>query len=365
MSTPPHFNNLEFRDRLCDRIRSKVNVHTLRAFLKLQSEKHQRGEIVIGSTKEEMSHNLNEAISQGLIPIGEAIDLLREGEENGHQTILYYRPKSLKATDLCRQPENIAKSLFGKNWRTSEQFPLLPQLTEGYAIVDFREKYLGKENDWLLKIYTYQTVKEKVRQVDGNQINSQNLGLEQDQFAVIYQNITLESVCVLRWNDHETLGLLEIRIEFENRSKKFEKDVGSVWKNVAAVFSQDDFEPWELHKPLLNMLRKCEDNNSEYELGVVSLTDSGDGVVKYHTKTEFDSIAAAPVRLDTIKQILDDGGRCDRLVITWMPKASKGALLQSLRTYAGSRGTNELVISAQISSKAVDYVTDRLRLFGA
>jgi hypothetical protein len=81
--------------------------------------------------------------------------------------------------------------------------------------------------------------------------------------------------------------------------------------------------------------------------------------------TEHDRIDATPIRLATIHQILDDGGRCDRLVVTWLPKKSGGALDKELRTYAGSRGTNELVISARTTSRAVDYVTDQLRRFAS
>jgi hypothetical protein len=111
------------------------------------------------------------------------------------------------------------------------------------------------------------------------------------------------------------------------------------------------------------MLRACSDNAAVFELGLANLIDSGEWGVRFTPYTETERIHDIPGRLDSIHKMLDDGGRCDRLVMTWLAKSSGGALDKDLRTYAGSRGTNELVIRAQTTARAVDYVTDQLRAF--
>ena len=111
------------------------------------------------------------------------------------------------------------------------------------------------------------------------------------------------------------------------------------------------------------MLRECPLHPKLYQLGLAHLVDSGEGGVKYVPYTEHDTIDATPIRLQTITQILDDGGRCSRLAATWLPEESGGAIEEKLRTHAGPRRTNELVISAQATARAVDYVTDKLRYF--
>jgi hypothetical protein len=141
-------------------------------------------------------------------------------------------------------------------------------------------------------------------------------------------------------------------------------DINALWTRLQQAFDrEDDFEPWELRGPLEQMLRLCRDNTDVYELGLANIVDSGDWGVRYMPYTEHERIDTIPSRLDTIHQLLDDGGWCERLVMTWLPEGSGEALEGNLRTYAGSRGVNELVIRAATTARAVDYVTDQLRSF--
>ena len=129
------------------------------------------------------------------------------------------------------------------------------------------------------------------------------------------------------------------------------------------AFEQQQFEAWDLRSVLDKMLRECQANTDQYQIGLVNLKDSGEGNVRYTPYTENEPIDTNPIRLQTIHQLLDDGGMCDRLVMYWLSAGSGGNLSSNLRTYAGSRGTNELVIRAQTSEKSVNHVTDRLRSF--
>ena len=173
----------------------------------------------------------------------------------------------------------------------------------------------------------------------------------------------VESVCIARWNEHETLPLLELRIELAARLPRFKLDINALWSRLKPAFQQDDFELWDLRVVLEKMLRGCQEHTEVYQVGLVNLKDSGDGNVRYTPYTEYDPIDTHPTRLKTIHQLLDDGGQCDRLVVNWIAASSGGALDGSLRAYAGSRGTNELVVRAQTTACAVNYVTNQLRAF--
>ncbi|QEL19357.1 hypothetical protein [Limnoglobus roseus] len=346
---------------LFERIKGKVNKEPIRQLLLEYKEQHK--DILTGGTQEELVDQLKSAELAGQIPRSRLFGLLQEFEENGNQSLLYYSPATAAIRELCRSPEEVAKLLFGADWRKTQGFPKLARLSGGWEVVDFRTNIPGKPTDWLMKIYTYQETKVQVRELQAVEANTTGLGLRANEYVVIYEKRVTESVCLARWNDHPRDGLLELRVEHSGRKDRFELDVNSIWNRLQKAFVWADFQAWELGRALEQMLRECETNNDLYLLGLAHLVDSGEGGVRYVPYTEKDSIDAAPIRLQTIRQILEDGGRCSGLAMTWLPKGSGGVLEDKLRTYAGSRQTNQLVISAQANARAVDYVTDKLRFF--
>ncbi len=347
---------------LFDRVLDKVNADSIRAAL-VRAKEDKPGDFGASGTKAELIAHLRRAVALGSMTREQVFSLLQEAEENGGQTILYYSPKSEEVRALCSRPEEVARLLFGEEWRETSGFPKLPRLKSGYEVVDFRTPYGGKANDWLIKVYTFQETKVQVRTLEGEEGVQFALKLREGEYAVIYERKITESVCVARWNSDEDRPLLELRIELSGRLARFKMDLNAIWTRLSPAIRQDDFEPWELRDSLRNMLRECQSQTELYQIGLVNLKDSGEGNVRYTPYTENEPIDTNPIRLKTIHQLLDDGGQCDRLVMNWMAAASEGALEENLRTYAGSRGTNELVIRAQTTGRAVDYVTDQLRRF--
>lgn len=348
---------------LFERVFAKVNADPLRGLLVEYAEKHP-GEIRTSGAKADLVDHLKAAVDAGRVPRERVFALLQEGEENGGQTILYYVPKSKAVRERYSRPEEVAATLFGADWERTQQFPRLPRLTNTYQVVDFRVGYMGKPQDWLMKVYSFQEREVLVRQLQPGDVTYRGLGLKESEFAVIYDRQVVESVCLARWNSDENRPLLEVRVEQSGRLPRLKVDVNAIWTRLRPAFNhEEDFDPWELRSPLERMLRDWEANTGLYRLGLTNLVDSGEGGVRFTPYTEQDSLDATPIRMQTIHQILDDGGRCDRLVITWLTEQSGGALAKQLRTYAGSRGTNELVIGSQTSGRAVDYVTDQLRRF--
>ncbi len=350
---------------LFERIYNKVNADPIKALLEKAKEEMPSGDFGISGSNQELVDHLKRAASDRAIARQQIFALLQEAEENGVQTILYYTPKSEAIRDLCSNPEEVAKRLFGADWRTKAGFPLLPRLTSGYEVVDFRSPYAGKGTDWLMKIYTFQESKVRVKDFEDEAAVQFALKLKQNEYAVIYERRVIESVCIARWNSHREHPLLELRIELAGRLPRFKTDINALWSRLKPAVEQEHFEFWDLRDILDRMVRKCQDHSELYQIGLVNLKDSGEGNVRYTPYTEHEPIDTNPTRLKTIHQLLDDGGQCDRLVMNWMATGSEGILDGSLRTYAGSRGTNELVVRAQTTERAVNYVTDQLRHFAS
>lgn len=348
---------------LFERILAKVNADPIKVLLAAAKEDAPEDFGTSGTLPELVDH-LKRAVALGSVTKERVWGLLQEGEENGGQTILYYAPKDEEVRGLCCRPEEVARRLFGEGWRQGMGFPQLPRLSDGQTIVDFRTPYAGKGEDWLLKIYTFQESKVQLQNLDSEEVRFA-LQLQKNQYAVVYEKRVVESVCIARWNSHGDLPLLELRIELSGRLPRFEVDINAIWSRLRPAVRQEEFCSWELRPALDRMLRECESQTMVYQIGLVNLKDSGEGNVRYTPYTEHEPIETNETRLKTIHQLLDDGGQCNRLVMKWLAEGSGEAIDVNLRTYAGSRGTNELVIRAQTTEQAVDYVTDRLRHFAS
>jgi hypothetical protein len=349
---------------LYERVQAKINNDAIKELLS-RAKEDAPGDFGTSGKTEQLIEHLRNAVAQRRITIGQVFSLLQEAEENGGQTILYYTPQTKEVCDLCSNPAEVARRLFEGKGEAVAGFPQLPRLSTGYEVVDFRTPYMGKARDWLMKVYTFQETKVLVKNLEGEDAVQFALKLGQNEYAVIYERRVVESVCIARWNWHPECPLLELRIELAGRLPRFKLDINALWSRLKPALNQEDFDLWDLRKVLQKMLRECQEQSDLYQLGLVNLKDSGEGNVRYTPYTEHEPIDTNPTRLKTIHQLLDDGGQCDRLVMNWMAEASGGALDGNLRTYAGSRGSNELVIRAQTTARAVDYVTDQLRHFAS
>lgn len=344
---------------LFERVLDQVNVATVKSFL-ANAKEVKPGDFGTTGNAEELIGHLRNAVNERSVTRAQVFSLLQEGEENGNQTILYYSPKSDAVRDLCSDPVEVARRLFGGTETTN--FPRLPRLREGWEIVDFRTPYAGNARDWLMKVYTFQESKIQRESLDAEEVRFA-LKLKPHEYAVLFERRVIESVCIARWNWHQEHPLLELRIEIAGRLPRFRMDINALWTRLQPAVNQDDFNLWDLRKVLEKMLRVCTAHADVFQIGLVNLKDSGEGNVRYTPYTENEPIDTNQTRLTTIHQLLDDGGQCDRLVMNWMAAGSSGALESNLRTYAGSRGSNELVVRAQTTERAVNYVTDRLRHF--
>ncbi len=139
---------------LFERILDKVNGDPMKALL-AKAKEEIPGEFGVSGSNQELVDHLKKAEAVGSVTRQQVFALLQEAEENGDQTILYYTPKTDAIRDLCSDPDEVAKKLFGEGWRETSSFPYLPRLANGSEVVDFRTHYAGKAKDWLMKVYTF------------------------------------------------------------------------------------------------------------------------------------------------------------------------------------------------------------------
>ena len=279
---------------LYERVIDKVNADSIKALL-AKAKDDTQGDFGTSGNTEELVDHLKRAVGVGSLTSERVYSLLQEAEENGGQTILYYVPKTEGTRQLCSDPDEVARRLFGADWRNTAGFPLLPRLDTGWEIVDFRTPYSGKASDWLMKVYTFQESKVQVKNLEGEEVQFA-LKLKKNEYAVVYERRVIESVCIARWNSHGKTPLLELRIELAGRLPRFKIDINALWSRLKPAFEQEDFELWELRDLLQKMLRECQDKTDIYQIGLVNLKDSGEGNVRYTPYTEHEPIDTNPTR---------------------------------------------------------------------
>lgn len=118
--------------------------------LRDKADLYKRGEIRIGSGKEEMISNLRTAVSSRKIEISDVHSLIRDAEENGNQHIFFYRPKSGKLAKKYSDPDAMATTLFGTKWQS--RFPAFQLKKDSFIWADFRPNGTGSKG-WTGKLY--------------------------------------------------------------------------------------------------------------------------------------------------------------------------------------------------------------------
>jgi hypothetical protein len=137
-----------------------------------------------------------------------------------------------------------------------------------------------------------------------------------------------------------------------------------LWNKLDPALSADDFIEWDLADIRKRFVEEREHNKKLYLTGGLSLTDTSSGTASFHPSTDEEAADDAQERKAAINAYVEAGCSCEHIVVTFVPASSSGALIDELRVIVGARYGHEIVIQAQTSSQAVDYVTNQLRHFG-
>lgn len=316
----------------------------------LQSYKKKEKNVRVSGKKGEIVEHLKDAISEKIIPKSEAIDLLRECEENGDQHIFYFVPKAKKNKELCADGQHTADLLFPTPLDRMG-FPLFQDVPDEHIWSDFRVVSTNGRSGWVGKIYGHESALE---------FESEE---EHPNYLIkkFVRNVE-RTVCLVRWNPP---NLLEIRVPRVESRAKLDERLKRVWIMIRPALKQEDFSPWDTRKARCTMVKERKDNSKLYHLPTVYLTDPGSGKAIFAAYTEDGSQVSAKEREAAIDLLMKGKTDCDRLVVVWCQVGAPGTLISDLRTIVAPRYSNELVIPARVNSQTVDYVTDRLREFDA
>jgi len=230
-------------------------------------------DVYVSGSKTEIIRHLRVAVDRGRIPQNDVADLLQEAEENGDQHILYFKPKSNVVAKKCRDGEEIAKSLWGDEWRKMTKFPRYELVPKSFEWADFRIGLKKKPNDWIAKVYGQEVAFRFIRQET----------LEDGTLAKYYKTTETRAVCLARWNGPD---LLEMRVERCESKAQLLVRLNSLWTRLKPAIVQDDFIPWDFKAARKKLLEERSANKEIYHTGSIALTDSASGKAIFHPYTE-------------------------------------------------------------------------------
>jgi hypothetical protein len=316
----------------------------------LRTRKGQENVRITAEKKDELvDRNLRQAVEAKAIEVEKVFDLIRSSEENGNQHIFYYKPKSKAIADVLTF-ESIAKQLWGAKWKdTVDAFPAIRLKPNDYQYSDFRQ-HLTKPKDWILKIYGHTVLTRATGKIEqrGNNI-----------FWKEYVEEPLRIVLLARWN---SIGLLEIRVQRNESRRRIDEWQNKVWEMLGPALARRQFDPWELKKPIAQLITKQDENDKVYSFRDVNVIDTTGVHVSFQTYEDQGNLFASEETRDSIQSYLDANSDCNGLTVTWMSQLN-GTPQKELRTLLGAKERHEMIAMAHCSSKDLDYVTDQLRRF--
>lgn len=313
---------------------------------------------ITAPTKAQVLENVKHAISAQVLHPEEALNLLRESEENGYQHIFYFHPKTENVTKNCSDAQKIASSLWGDDWESSMNFPRTETIPHDFVWADFRVGDISKRKpkDWFIKVYGLERNERFTREdTEGDEIVR--------RFKLVDQRV----VCLIRWNHPD---LLELRVPRASSKSKVKARYESLWRLLGPGINLEDFTPWTLEQARTRLLVDHEKHLEVYTLGDTQFLDSAQGRATFSSRSEEESIFEEPSRKQAIESFVASGSPCDRLVVRWKIAGKDNGQLKELATVVGGGPNdnpnlkqNEVIVLPRTDSRTIDYVTDQLRKF--
>ncbi len=332
-----------------------ATIPEIQSLLRPLKEEHP-SEVQIGGSKAELIESLQKAVNATLLDRKHLYELLQDCEENGAQYIRYWMPTTDTARNLCSNPKLLADKLLGTNWQTRHKFPRLTDPSGSHEVVDFRIGVNGKSRDWVLKLYGSRIV---TKRLDRDADRETAIG----RYKVEFENRSVRTVCLARWNDHPTHGILEVRYSQSAVIEHRDADETAVWDAISPVLPRSHFESWSLSGALLSLIKNAHKHATLYTLSSVKFRDNSEGVNTIQSDTGEESISSDPGRLKAAEALMEEGGTPGAMAILWRADGSDGVLTRNIRSVVGRRYSNEQHVAAHIRGTELDYITDQFRAF--
>jgi hypothetical protein len=313
----------------------------------LRDAKSLNGEVRIsGANSEALVGNLRHALNLRAVSEEQLYGALVEAEESGHQLIYLYKPTSPGVKARCDDGEEIATSLFGKDWQ-KRGFPLYHLNPVGEAWSDFRISPLPRGGaEWTAKIYAgvYQRITISVREDGYDECIHRRKELTRD-------------IYLIKWHH---FGLLEIRVPQRDSKDLRDQAIAGLTKAFRDAFTLDvDFEAIDLKKAQRKIVEQIrQPGGSElFSLPSIDLQDGDNRVAKLMTRSTEESI------MDDAgsSAFVSEFGTCVQISLVWHLKDAAHGGPRDLLTSVGKYGVNTVLIRSNANSKAVRYVVNQLR----
>jgi transcription initiation factor IIE alpha subunit len=279
-------------------------------------------------------------------------DLIREAEENGAQHVFYYRPAGIPKVLAV---DEIGQRLWGEGWREKTKFPRVNLAQDQFVFSDLRQ-FLPERKplDWVLKIYGHEfadRATDIVKEISDTRYTREFIREER------------RMVIVIRWNNP---GLLEIRLPRLTESRKqLTAWLELTWQMIAPAINPNLYTKWDLSKARAKMIAQQEKNQKVYRCSHSRVQDGYQNIASFECNAPQGDLFASEGVVESVKRLIGStDGECTQLRTSWLAKEKDDVPSRDVTTVIGlPTHANEVVFTAQCTSRDVDYVTDQLRFF--
>lgn len=332
-----------------DRLFELLEEHCTNEALKRVLDRHRKEDKdirVSGAGPDLLSH-LRQANGRGTVADDELVELLAEAEENGHQHVLFYRPRNAQIRASSNDIATVEKGLLNGKTRDEAKLPKFFIDLDGTEIADFRTGALPdtEYTTWIFKLYAGL---ERVKY-----LGQKDLG--NNRFMREYERYRSREVLLVKWH---SFGLLELRIAaYQSMSRKsFIADLAQLWNVLAPTINEKDFEPLDIPAAAAKLVADAQKRSAEYVCGKACFRDDNDGEVSFSPADPDEALHESKVRCQASRGLKD----CTQLIVTWLNHKKDARLPEKLRTELGCYFPHEVRIGAQTTSEAVNNVAYRL-----
>lgn len=304
------------------------------------------------SKEELIKSNLQVALDKRVVLLESVYDLIREAEENGSQHVFYYKP----AGPLASPPDlkSIGNKLLGVNWQKVVNFPRIALQPSAFVFADLR-LFLPQRKplDWVLKIYGHEfadRATDIIKEIDETRYTREFIREEK------------RIVIVVRWNNP---GLLEVRLpRLTDSRKQLKAWLETTWKMVGGALNPNSFTKWNLSKARATMQSQQKKYRKMYRCSHSRIRDGFQNVASFECNSPQGDLFASDGVSESAKRLTADDGECMQLRTAWLKSEKDVAPSRDVTTLIGqTTDPNEVLFTAQCSSRDMDYVTDQLRFF--
>ncbi len=336
---------MEDYKQLLDLIEQQCTAEQVKALLRTASG-NKNVKVSAASKEELVRKNLREALDSHSLDVEKVYDLLREGEENGPQHILYFRcPHKDVAQQLTLG--HVRSTLLGTS------APIPPRLEvkrQDYVIADVRSWNDRKPLDWAVKIYGHEVREEPTGEV---------IRESPSRILKVFVEEEYRYILMARWNAPD---LLELRVPRDSSVVRVDNWYKILRQQLRMVIPFDRFSPWSLRGVSKVLFDEQERNKRIYRLGDAQLEDPDHNFVTFESFVPDSDLFGEGAAKSAAQDLLLHNSSYKHQRVIWLEQKDE-KFAGEISCMIGLRAENEVIFSRHQTSRGIDYVTAQLRAF--